>query len=103
MVLMPTDMERIIQASGAARVRNDEVLVTPLITEDLGEDVLIADHGDAVVGVVGRHDGRGAGVDDGALEGREVKGAELALAAVDGVGIDALLGRCKRSLNFMSS
>lgn len=80
------------ESVGAACVGHDEVLVTPLFAEDLGQCVVVGNRGNAVVAMVGGHDRVGVGVDDGALEGRKPGGAQLALAAVDGSGVDALLG-----------
>ncbi len=56
----------------AAPVGDDEAVVAPVVAQDLGEQpgVLAGVH--AVDAVVGRHDGRRLGLDDDALERRQV-------------------------------
>jgi hypothetical protein len=72
-VALGTDVEGIGQASSATCIRDDIVLETPLLSENVSQNVLVGHNWDAVVGVVGRHDRVGITVHDGSLERREVK------------------------------
>ena len=97
-VFRTAHVERLVKARGATSVGDDKVFVAPFLAKDLGEEVMVRDGGNPIVGVVRRHDGSGAAVHDGSLERGEVEGAELALTSVDRGGVDALLGRTERGL-----
>lgn len=78
--------------------RAETYLVPPLVTEDISEGMLVSNHGNTVVAVVRRHDRECLAINDGPLERWQIGGAKLALTAVDGGTVDALLWRSKRGL-----
>lgn len=48
--------ELIAEAISSSCVAHGEVLVAPLVSQDLGQDVVVGNHGDTIVRVVRSHD-----------------------------------------------
>ena len=93
-----------VEVVDGAAVGEDDVVITPLLAEDLGQEAVAAAAGITLVAVVGAHDLLDAGILDDGAESREVglpkvahrhggvEAVALALrAAVDGVVLDACM------------
>jgi hypothetical protein len=70
-------LELVAEAIGSTRITHGEVLVAPLVSQDLSQDMVVGNHGDTVIRVVRSHDGVNIGIDDLALERWEIGGPEL--------------------------
>lgn len=55
-VLSSADIKGIGKPSSATSIRGYEILVAPFTTENIGEHHRVCNHGDTVVGIIGRHD-----------------------------------------------
>ena len=91
-------MELISQTSRATSIRDDIELISPLVAEDFGQEVVVSNSGNTIVRVIRGHDGPGTTVENRALQGREVKTSQLTFTSMNRRGVDALLGRSKSGL-----
>jgi hypothetical protein len=93
-----TDIKGLGKTSSASSIGDDIVFVAPFLAKDISEEVGVGHRGNAIVGVVGGHNGGSAAVDNGSLEGREIERPQLSFPTVDWGSIDALLRGSKGSL-----
>jgi hypothetical protein len=102
-VLNGADVEGVGETGSATSVRDDIVLITPLIAKDISKEVRVGDSWDSIVGVVRRHDRSSTSINDGPLQSWEVERPQLALTTVDWSGVDTLLWGSKSSLDMRVS